>query len=111
MAPVLTVTSGPSSIHPGQSAVYTISADKAAVQNIVIGYAMSGQATPGLDYTLSGNLGQLVIAPGQKAVTVTLTATANSLKKGAQTATMTLKPGTGYSFGSTSSSATVTISN
>ena len=96
---------------PGQSATYTITASKAAAQNMVVGYAMSGQAALGLDYTLSGNPGQVVLAAGQTTTTVKLTAIADSLKKGAQSATMTLQSGTGYVFGSTTNapSSTVTI--
>jgi hypothetical protein len=41
---------------------------------------MSGSAKPGLDYTLSSNVGQLVLGAGKRTATVTLTALTNNVK-------------------------------
>ena len=76
---------------------------------MVIGYAMSGTAVLGMDYTLGTNPGQLVMPAGQRTVTVTLTALNSLAAKSGQTATMTLKSGTGYKFDSGAPSTTVTI--
>jgi len=107
-APVVTISAAPSTIHRGQSAIYTITADRAAAQDIVVGYAMTGTAKPGLDYTLSSNLRQLVLPAGKRTATVTLSALTNNVKPvSGATAIMTLQAGSGYK--SSASSATVTI--
>jgi hypothetical protein len=98
-----------------------------ATQNITVNYAMNGNASSGSDYILSGNPGQTVIQAGQSSATVILDAVASNVKSKPKTATMTLRPGSGYSFGSnatsgggkkgkkakgpTAPSATVTITN
>lgn len=107
-APLMTISASPSVIQRGQSATYTITASKAAAQNLVVSYAMAGTALPGVDYNLSTNAGQLVIPAGQKTATVTLTSLKNLTGKSGATATMTLKSGTGYINGA-SPSTTVTI--
>jgi len=69
---------------------------------------MTGTAKPGLDYTLSSNLGQLVLPAGKRTATVTLTALTNNVKAvSGATAIMTLQAGSGYK--SSASSTTVTI--
>jgi hypothetical protein len=70
---------------------------------------MSGQATQGADYTLSGTPGQVTIPAGQLSATVTLHALVNP-PDGSETAIMTLNPGSGYSLSSTKS-ATVIIND
>ena len=111
-APVLKISVSPSTIYRGQSATYTISADRAAAQDIVIGYAMSGSAVLGLDYTVNSNPGQVILAAGQRTATITLTAIKGLNAKSGVTATMTLNPAAGYSFGSTGApSGTLTILN
>ena len=68
---------------------------------------MSGSASLGSDYTLSGTQGQATIASGQSSASVTLSTATNrgNMKK---TATMTLQSGTGYKLGKTKK-ATLTI--
>ncbi len=92
--PVMTMSVSPSTVQRGQSATYTITASKAAAQNIVLGYAMSGTAVPGLDYTLSTSAGSVILPAGQRTVAVTLTA-AKTAKSGAN-ATMSFKVGNGF---------------
>jgi hypothetical protein len=73
---------------------------------------MSGSAVPGLDYTLSTNAGQIVLAAGQRSATVTLNALTNNVKAiSGATATMTLQGGSGYTLGSSATrpASTVTI--
>jgi hypothetical protein len=57
---------------------------------------MSGTATNGTDYTLSGTPGQATIAAGQPSTTVTLTATVDHVTEGAERAIMKIQPGSGY---------------
>ena len=84
-----------------------------------MGFAMSGKAGLGRDYTLS--LGQITIAAGQTTASITLNAIADGVKEKAETAIMTLQPGSGYTFGGSTGgkkskktkapSATLTISD
>lgn len=69
---------------------------------------MSGTATLGKDYTLSGTSGQAVIKAGANSTQVTLIALSNRSGIGNVTATMSLQNGSGYAVG-TSSRASVTI--
>ncbi len=72
---------------------------------------MSGSARLDSDYTLSGNLGEVVIEASQTSGTVTLhaaTGATSGNKKKNKTATMLLQAGTGYKV-SKPKKATVTI--
>jgi hypothetical protein len=71
---------------------------------------MSGTAVLGTHYSLGGAVGQIVIPAGASSGKVTLTALNNNLSSGSETATMTLKSGTGYKL-STSIKSSVTIAN
>ena len=60
---------------------------------------MSGTATRGTDYSLTGTAGQVTIPAGQSSGTVTLKAKIDSVTEGTETAIMTLQPGSGYRVG------------
>jgi hypothetical protein len=72
---------------------------------------MSGTATFGSDYTLSGVYGQVTIPAGKTSATITFRALVDHLKEPNETATMTLTNGACYTLPSNASlrSATVTI--
>ena len=86
-------------------------------QDTTVHYSMSGKATQGTDYTISGTAGEVLIPAGQNSATVTLTALIDNVKEKKETAIMTLQPGSGYEFPSNGKkkkkskapSATVTI--
>ena len=59
---------------------------------------MSGKASLGSDYTLSGTPGQVTIPAGQAFGSITLHALTNTAAKKKETASMTLQPGSGYQF-------------
>ena len=59
---------------------------------------MSGKATLGSDYTMSGTPGQIVIPAGSNSGSVTLSAIADNMKEKKETAIMTLQSGSGYEF-------------
>jgi len=96
-------------------------ASTAVAQDTAVNYSMSGKATLGSDYTMSGTPGQVIIPAGSNVGTVTLSAIVDNVKeKKPETAIMTLQSGSGYNFGSTGGkktkktkapSATVTISD
>jgi hypothetical protein len=69
---------------------------------------MSGSASLGTDYTLSGTPGEVTIPAGQSSASVTLIASSSNAKK-KKTATMTLQSGASYKLGKPKK-ATVTIS-
>ena len=60
---------------------------------------MSGIATSGTDYTLSGRPNQVKIPVGQSSATVTLTSQLDQVTEGTETAIMTLQRGRGYKLG------------
>jgi hypothetical protein len=68
---------------------------------------MSGSASLGSDYTLSGTPGQVTIPSGQSSGSVTLSASSSNAKR-KKTATMNLQSGAGYKLVKPKN-ATVTI--
>jgi hypothetical protein len=70
---------------------------------------MSGQASQGTDYTLSGTPGQVTIPAGQSSATVTMHSMeeSNERRERNETATMTLSKGARYKL--SNNKATVTI--
>jgi hypothetical protein len=79
-------------------------------QAITVNYSMSGTASLGSDYKLSGTLGQATIPAGQFSVRVQLKAKKDQATEGSETAIMTLQPGSGYNIGA-QNQATVSISD
>src|ERR1051326_8073214 len=63
----------PTEISEGEAATYTVTASSTVTRSITVSYAMSGTATNGTDYTLSGTPNQVTIPAGQSSATVTLT--------------------------------------
>ena len=102
------LATSPTQINEGQSATYTVSTSSTVTQSITVGYAMSGTATNGTDYKLSGTANQVTIPAGQSSATVTLKSKADGVTEGTETATMTLQPGSGYRV-SRNNQATVSI--
>jgi len=101
------VAVSPTQIKQGDSATFTVSASKAVSQSTTVHYSMSGTASLGTDYTLSGSPGQVTIPAGQSSGSVTLSASSSNVKK-KKTATMNLQSGAGYKLGKPKN-ATVTI--
>ena len=75
---------------------------------MTVNYAMSGTAASGDYQTLSGSV---LIPNGQASATVTLTPIDDNLLEGAETATLNLAAGTGYSLAISPNQATVTIAD
>jgi hypothetical protein len=106
----VSVSASPTQVHEGSSATYTISASPAPSQPVTVHYSMSGTASLGSDYTLSGTRGQVTIPAGQSSASVTLKSLQDpdNANEKAETAIMRLQAGTGVAPG-TPSTATVTI--
>jgi hypothetical protein len=117
--PSITVSASPRSIKEGNTAVYTLTANPAPAQDVIVQYGMSGKATLGSDYTMSGALNQVTIPAGQSSIGVTLTAIQDNVKeKKAENAIMSLQSGSGYTLPTTGKgkkaktpSAEITISD
>jgi hypothetical protein len=104
------LSASPTQITEGRNAKYVIRASSAVAQATTVNYSMSGTATLGADYTLSGTPGRATIAVHKSSVQVELKAKRDNATEGSETAIMTLRPGSGYELGSPSQ-ATVTISD
>jgi hypothetical protein len=102
------VSASPTQVVEGGTATYTVHASSAVPQSISVNYAMSGTATNGTDYVLSGAVDRVTIPAGQTSATVTLKAKKDHVAEGSETAVMTLQPGTGYKLGN-NKQATISI--
>ena len=76
-----------------------MTASSTVTQSITVRYAMSGTATNGTDYTLSGTPNRVTIPAGQSSAAVTLTSQLDQVTEGTETAIMTLQRGRGYKLG------------
>jgi hypothetical protein len=97
-------------VNEGQSATYTVTSSSAVTRPTIVNYAMSGTATSGSDYSLSGTAGQVTIRVGQSSGIVTLKSKIDHVTEGTETATMTLQPGNGYKLGNPKQ-ATISIAD
>ncbi len=93
------VSVNPTEISEGEAATYTVTASSTVTRSITVSYAMSGTATNGTDYTLSGTPNQVIIPAGQSSAAVTLTSYLDQVTEGTETAIMTLQRGRGYKLG------------
>jgi hypothetical protein len=98
--PVISVAVSPASVKEGKDAVFTFTANPASHASVTINYTMSGQATNGSDYTLSGTPGKVTIGVSKATATVTLHSIVDNLDEGSESAILTVQPGTGYTVGS-----------
>lgn len=87
---------------------FTISLDSAASGNLAIDFTVSGNSTSGTDYTSIGT--SATVLDTKDNVVVTVTPLYDSIIDEAETVTVTLDTGSGYTVGSPSE-ATVTITN
>jgi hypothetical protein len=97
--PVVSISVSPAQIGEGDSATFQITASANTIRPVVLNYTMSGKATFGLDYGLTGapgQSGQIVIPFGLDAVSITLTAFVDLVTEKKETAIMALQPGAGY---------------
>jgi hypothetical protein len=106
----VTLSASPTQITEGRNAKYVIRASSAVAQATIVNYTMSGTASQGSDYTLSGTPGRATIAAHKSSVQVELKAKRDHATEGTETAIMALQPGSGYELGSPSQ-ATVSISD
>ena len=95
----VSVSVNPIEISEGETATYTVTASSTVTRSITVGYAMTGTATNGTDYTLSGTPNQVTIPAGQSSAAVTLISQLDQITEGTETAIMTLQRGRGYKLG------------
>ena len=72
---------------------------------------MRGTALNGVDYTLGGTAGQVMIASGTNSATITLHSIADHVKERNETAIMAVTSGSGYKLPRRGTKATLTILN
>ena len=106
--PVVSVLVSPVRVVEGTDATFTISSSTAVSNPIVVSYSMFGTARLGSDYTLSGTVGTVTIAAGQKSTAVTIHTIADHVGEGSEVAILVLGNGAGYKV-STQSVAPVMI--
>jgi type VI protein secretion system component Hcp len=97
--PVVRISVSPTQISEGDSATFQITASANSIRPVVLNYAMSGKATFGVDYSLSGGFGQtgqIIIPLGSDTASITLTSAADQVREKNETAKMALQRGTGY---------------
>jgi hypothetical protein len=97
--PTVHISVSSTQVTEGGSATFQISASPNTVRPIAVNYSLSGKSTFGVDYTLSGGLGQsgqITIPLGADSTAVTLTTVADHIKEKKESVTMTLNAGTGY---------------
>ena len=107
-APSVSVARGSASVYEGASSDFTVRLSAVSGRNLTVGYAVSGSAVSGSDYTALGS--SVSIPAGQTSATVTLSALADSRSEGPETVTLTLSAGSHYTVGSPSA-ATKRIEN
>lgn len=106
----ITATDASASETGPDSGIFTVSRGAVTSGNLTVNYAKSGSTTSA-DYTqsLSGNV---TIADGNSAATITITPVDDSEAEGNQTVILTLNSGTGYAVAaSPNNTATVTIAD
>jgi hypothetical protein len=86
----------PSQIIEGNDAVFTISSSVVATTPITVSYRMAGKAQQGIDYTLDGMSGRVVIPSGQASARVILHSIADEAKEWNEGAGLHLMSGLGY---------------
>jgi hypothetical protein len=91
-------------------ASFIVKAATAPAQDVAVNYSMSGNATFGPDYILTGPTSQIIIKAGRTSGRAKLKAKNDHVAEGTETATMTLQPGPGYTIGA-KNQATVSISD
>jgi hypothetical protein len=67
-----------------------------AIQPLTVTYSITGTAVLGLDYTLDGPVGEVVIPAGETSATIQLHAYPDVGSTKAKTAKLKLSPGAGY---------------
>jgi hypothetical protein len=88
-----------------------VTSTKTINRPLTVNYTMSGTATQGDDYTLSGTPGEVTIPAGQSSATVTLTAKQGATSSTNEEAKMTLQPGQGYRLGTNSEASVLILHN
>lgn len=94
--PAVSLMASPTSIRTGSTSTFTVTAAAPVSSATTVRYSLSGAATLGINYTLSGTPGQFTIPAGASSATVTLTI--EKIGRTGKSATMTLNSGAGYSL-------------
>ncbi len=113
--PVVNFRNPTSSFAEGSGTVnIVLDLDTAPTNAITINYTLSGTATLGTDYTISGvtsNSGTVSVNSGATIANIPVVITEDTAQEGAETIIVTLNRGTGYTVGTTNPAHTRTITD
>jgi Protein of unknown function (DUF642) len=90
---VFHIGSSPKNISEGETATFTISVSPAPSSPLTINYTISGDALLGVDYVLSGVVGQAVIPAGQTSAAITLTTLRDNMAEKKETVILSIPKG------------------
>ena len=94
--PNLTLAVSPLNINEGNSATITVVANRSNPRPVTVRYSITGTAELNTHYTICGEPGALIIPPGARSASIRLSALANDLNVGMETATINLLPSPAY---------------
>ena len=77
-------------VQEGGTVTFTFSVSPTPIAALTVHYSVSGSATGGQDFTLSGTPGEVVIPAGQSSASVTLTALHDGTTENQETVTLTI---------------------
>jgi len=110
--PKVTLSVSPTNINEGGTVTITVAANKVnPTQDVTVNYSLTGTALLNTHYTVCGDQRTITIPAGAASASVRLTAIANDLNLGAESATITLSPSSAYKLSKKTSKATVNITN
>ncbi len=98
VTPVLSVSVSPQQIAEGGEATFTVSSSAILTTSLTVNYWIGGRAQQGVDYTLSGSAGQIVIPAGASSATIVLHALPDSANERNEGALMHLTAGSDYTL-------------
>jgi Calx-beta domain len=109
-APTVTVSASPASVAEGGGATFVVSRSLVSSDSLTVFYTVNGTARLGIDYTLSGSVGQVVIPAGQASAEVSLQALNDAVTERKEKVKFILSPGVGYTLAKgTAKSVTVIL--
>ena len=110
--PNITFSVSPTNINEGGDATVMVSTNKInPSQPVTVNYSLTGSAILNTHYTVCGTPGAITIPAGASSATIRISALANDLNLGAETATITLLRSSAYKLPKRGATATINITN
>jgi len=107
---MITVSAFASTVAEGATGTITVSRTVVSSQALTVFYSVGGTARLGIDYSLSGSAGQVVIPAGQSSATIVLHAMNDGVSEKSEKIKFKLINGAGYTLPRRGSrAATITL--